>query len=136
MEEPSAFRQLVAVRRVRADEVAERQDRGTFDCFRVGNSRKRREQARNVDFVRRQSAEHQVIEARGPSSGPLDQFEERRCDETIAVEPQQEVANELAKALACDNPEVVAVVGNFLTRLIEPRRARNPVLGRITAGDD
>jgi hypothetical protein len=87
-------------------------------------------------MVRVIAAEDQIVEAGGRASGLLDHLEQCRRQEAIAIEPQQEVADELAKPLAHDDPEIVAIVGDFLPGLVVPRRSRDSVLRGETPGDD
>ena len=75
--------------------------------------------------------EDQVIEARRRPAGSLDLFEQRRRQQAVAVEPDQEIVEERLEALARDHPEVVAVVRDLLPRLVEPRRADDAGSRRI-----
>jgi hypothetical protein len=78
----------------------------------------------------------QVVQGRRGSSGALRQLEQRRRDEPIPIEADEEVAHERADAFLRDHPEVIAVVGHAPAFDVEPRGAGNAMLSRIAAGDD
>jgi hypothetical protein len=82
------------------------------------------------------AAVDEVVDARGGATGALDQLEERWRLEPVTVEADEEIANERAKAFLGNDPEIIAVIGNFVAGGVEPRRPCDTVLGRVGAGDD
>ena len=137
VEERRPSRSTFLPSRVRVpDEVAEREERRAFDGLGEGHARQRRDHAGHVDLVREAALEHEVVQAGRLAPGPLDHLEHRRRLQPVAVEAEQEVVDEMAEALARDDPEVVAVVGDLLRARVEPGGAGDAVLCRVAAGDD
>ena len=70
------------------------------------------------------------------SSGALDALEQGGRLQPITVESDEEIAQERAEAFARDDPEVVAIVGDLLPRLVVPGGADDAARRRVVAGND
>ena len=86
--------------------------------------------------MRQVAAEDEIVQTRGGLPRAFDDFERGRREKTVAVQPQQEVVDEVAKTLARDDPEIVAVIGDAAARFVVPRRAGDAMVRGIRAGDD
>ncbi len=133
---PDLRRIPAPARGARSDEVAEIQRRGPQDGGGGGGAGHRRQQRRQMRRVGLVPLEDQVVQARRGAPGPLDHLEHRRRHQPVAVQPQQEVPDEVPGPFPGDDPEVVAVVGDLVDRFVVPGGAGNAVLGRVAAGRD
>ena len=123
-------------RRIGCDEVTQEQRLGPVDRFRDRHTGQHREQPRDVDPVARVAAKDEVVDTSGRPARALDHLEQRWGRQAVTVQPDEEVAEELAEPFLGDDPEVVAVVRDFFPDGVIPCSAGDAVLRRIRTRDD
>ena len=66
------------------------------------------------------AAKDEIVDAGRRPARALDHLEQRRRRQAVTVQPDEEVAQELAEPLLRDHPEVVAVVRDLLPDGVVP----------------
>ena len=86
--------------------------------------------------MRNVALEDEEVDARRTTARPFDVLEDRRHAQPVAVQFFEEVAEKLPEAFLCDEPEVVAVVVQFVAIAVVPRSAADAVSNRIVPRGD